>query len=154
MHLLHGRITVDEGAIIAVEKLCNGDMRKCLNILQSASMAHKQVTSDSIYECTGQPKPSDVAEITKSLLNDTFDAAYHFIADMQTKSGLALIDIVRAIHGEIILLDFPQEVLADILEALADLEFRLTGAVNERVQLGALVGVFWQAREKLETATA
>lgn len=70
-------IKVDDEAIVAVEKLCNGDMRKCLNILQSASMANKDVTRDTIYECTGQPKPDDIKEITKALFNDQFDATYH-----------------------------------------------------------------------------
>ena len=37
--------------------------------LQSASMASKEVTIESIYECTGDPNPSDVnltAAITSS----------------------------------------------------------------------------------------
>mmetsp|Transcript_28735 Transcript_28735/g.71204 ORF Transcript_28735/g.71204 Transcript_28735/m.71204 type:complete len:350 (+) Transcript_28735:227-1276(+) len=143
-------IEVEEKAIEAVEKLSNGDMRKCLNVLQSASMAFKTVTADSIYECTGQPKPSDVGDIVKSLFNDPFEASYHYIEDMQRTRGLALIDIVRAVHGEVVAMDLPQAVLADILEALADLEHRLTGAVNERVQLGSLVGTFWLAREAIK----
>ena len=46
-------------------------------MFQSASMAYKHVTVDAIYECTGQPKPSDSADIVKSLFNDTFEGAYH-----------------------------------------------------------------------------
>jgi len=72
---------------------------------------------------------------------------------MQMQKGLALIDIVRAVHSEIILMDLPGEVFAFILEELATLEHRLTGAVNEKVQLGAMVSSFWMAREKLETAS-
>uniref|UniRef100_A0A7S1GSB5 AAA+ ATPase domain-containing protein n=1 Tax=Hemiselmis andersenii TaxID=464988 RepID=A0A7S1GSB5_HEMAN len=142
-------VTVEEKALEAVERLSGGDMRKCLNVLQSASMAHKTVTVDDIYDCTGQPKPSDVSEMAHSLFNDTFEGAYACIQDTQTSRGLALIDVVRALHSEIIKMDLPTKVFADLLEALALLEFRLTGSVNERVQLGALVGVFWQARETL-----
>jgi len=142
-------ITVEEGAFDAVERLSGGDMRKCLNVLQSASMAYKSVSVDNVYECTGQPRPADVADMIKSLLNDTFDAAFAFVAEMQLTRGLALIDVVRGLHGEVVKMELPVEVFAHLLEALADLEFRLTTAVNERVQLGALVGVFWQAREKL-----
>jgi hypothetical protein len=68
---------------------------------------------------------------------------------MQRTRGLALIDIVRCVHGEVVRMDLPQSVLADLLEALAGLEHRLTGAVNEKVQLGGLVSAFWLAREKL-----
>jgi hypothetical protein len=48
-----------------------------IRVLQSASMAYKHVTMDAIYECTGQPKPSDSADIVKSLFNDTFEGAYN-----------------------------------------------------------------------------
>eukprot|EP00960_Hanusia_phi_P060842 764649-Hanusia_phi.AAC.1 len=47
-------------ALKAVEKIAGGDMRKCLNILQSASMASKEITVEGVYECTGDPNPSDV----------------------------------------------------------------------------------------------
>ena len=36
-----------------------------------------------MYLCTGSPLPSDIKKILHSLLNDTFEAAYEFIQDMQ-----------------------------------------------------------------------
>ena len=36
-----------------MEKLGGGDMRKSLNILQSAALASDTITEDSVYLCTG-----------------------------------------------------------------------------------------------------
>lgn len=41
---------------------------------------------------------------------------------MQTHKGLALIDIVRCVHAEVILMDLPPTVFAYLLEELAELE--------------------------------
>ena len=85
-------------------------------------MAHKDVTADSVYLCTGQPLPRDIKHMVFSLMNDSFEQAFDCefppqnfclnrskrplafsgISEMQTTRGLALIDIVRGIHVEVI----------------------------------------------------
>ena len=39
--------------------LGTGDMRKCLNILQSTHMAFDEVNVQNVYQCTGSPTPAD-----------------------------------------------------------------------------------------------
>ena len=53
--------------------------------------------------------------------------------------GLALIDIVRAIHADLIQFQLPPATFARLLEAMADLEYRLNHAVVEKIQLGSFV---------------
>ena len=57
--------------------LSQGDMRRALNILQSTSMAHDEVNEQTVYLCTGQPLPSDIAQIVEWMLNLGFSAAYN-----------------------------------------------------------------------------
>ena len=57
--------------------LSQGDMRRALNILQSTSMAHDEVNEHTVYLCTGQPLPSDIAQIVKWMLNENFSIAYN-----------------------------------------------------------------------------
>jgi hypothetical protein len=38
-------------------------MRKVLNILESCSLAYKDIKLDKIYEVTGRPSPSEINEI-------------------------------------------------------------------------------------------
>ena len=47
-------LNVSEDGMKALVTLASGDMRKALNILQSTSMAHPEVTEDTVYTCTGK----------------------------------------------------------------------------------------------------
>ena len=93
------------------------------------------ITEASVYLCTGHPLPSDIKQIMHSLLNDTLEDTYEFVQDKQTERGLALIDIVRATHAELIKFKLPPKTFARLLQAMSDLEYRLNFAVIERVQV-------------------
>ena len=147
-------IAASSQALLAVEKLGGGDMRKSLNILQAASLAAEEVTEDSVYVCTGNPMPSDVKKIMHALLNDSFEDSYQYIQDMQMDKGLALIDIVRAIHADLIQFQLPPATFARLLEAMADLEYRLNYAVVEKIQLGSFVAMWHTAREQAARESA
>ena len=45
------------GGLDACVALGCGDMRRCLNILQSTHMAFDEVSPDNVYQCTGAPRP-------------------------------------------------------------------------------------------------
>ena len=69
-------------------------MRKVLNILESASMAHtEEVTEDDVYNTTGRPSPTEIDQIFKSLTNDGFDKANKLINDIKVQRSLTLEDI-------------------------------------------------------------
>ena len=38
-------------------------MRKVLNILESCSLAYKEIKTDKVYEVTGRPSPSEITSI-------------------------------------------------------------------------------------------
>ena len=60
----------------ALLTLAKGDMRRVLNVLQAASLAHDIIDEDSIYTCVGHPLPSDISNIYHWLLNEHFNDAY------------------------------------------------------------------------------
>lgn len=39
-------------------------------------MAHRDVTADNVYSCTGQPLPRDIKHMVFSLMNDSFEQAF------------------------------------------------------------------------------
>ena len=44
-------------------------------VCQATHMAYDKVDMDEVYMCTGQPLPSDIMDVTHSLLNDSFEVA-------------------------------------------------------------------------------
>lgn len=70
---------VTEDGKKALIDLAQGDMRKVLNILQSAATAFPEVSEDSVYTCVGHPLKSDIMNILKWLLNDDFSTTFKSI---------------------------------------------------------------------------
>lgn len=81
----------------ALIDLAQGDMRKVLNILQSAATAFPEVNEDSVYTCVGHPLKSDIMNILKWLLNDDFITAYK-----STFTLLALLNLIYLCNNSLI----------------------------------------------------
>ncbi|CAI7835711.1 unnamed protein product, partial [Closterium sp. NIES-53] len=107
------------------------------------------MTEEAVYASTGNPMPKDIQQMAHWLLNEPFCTALQRILRVKEVKGLALIDIVRYLHGFILTVDMPAAVRIDLFDAMADIEYRLTFATSEKLQLGALVGAFTHARTKL-----
>ena len=50
-------LVLDDKAKSAIVQLSNGDMRKVLNILESCSLAYREIPVAKIYDVTGRPSP-------------------------------------------------------------------------------------------------
>lgn len=128
-------------------KLSFGDMRKCLNILQSCNTAYKnEITEENVYECTGNPMPKDIENILGLLLNSNFKIAYDKIKEIQINKGLALNDILKGIHDLLIKMNIDPLILCNTLYQISELEYRLTVSTNENIQLASLVAIFQKLR--------
>lgn len=147
-------VDVTEDGLKAVVHLAGGDMRKALNILQSTQMASPHVDEEAVYLCTGSPMPKDIEQIAHWLLNEPFSESLHRIAGMKTTRGLALLDIVRQLHPFLMRIEVPSRIRIELLDALADIEYRLTFGTSEKLQLGALVSAFAHARTALVASAA
>lgn len=77
-------VTVDRVASVkiteegrqALLKLTKGDMRRALNVLQACHAAYDLTGEAEVYNCTGNPHPSDIETVVNSMLTDEFTTAY------------------------------------------------------------------------------
>ncbi|GAY52142.1 hypothetical protein CUMW_139610 [Citrus unshiu] len=170
-------LDVTEGGLAALVRLCNGDMRKALNILQSTHMASQQITEEAVYLCTGNPLPKDIEQISYWLLNESFADSFkriqnlsfiirlvnmsslfsHLylsvgISEMKMRKGLALVDIVREVTMFVFKIKMPSDVRVRLMNDLADIEYRLSFGCNDKLQLGSIISTFTQARSAIVAA--
>jgi len=135
-------VDMDDSGRSAVMRLSNGDMRSCLNILQSTVMAYGNVDENTVHMCTGKPLRSDISAIAKFLLNTSYQEAFEKIKEIQTTKGIALSDILHQLHLTFIQVkEIKSKNKSYLLQQLADIEYRLSLGAGEDLQLGALVGV-------------
>ncbi|KHN70904.1 Replication factor C subunit 5 [Toxocara canis] len=133
----------------ALLKLAEGDMRRVLNILQSTAMAFPKVDEKSVYLCVGQPLPSEIENIVKILLNDSFEDAFTKIESIRCLNGFALVDILASLLDTVFQLDVPSEVTSVLVAQMAHIEYRLSHGCTDRMQLAALISAFMNARSAL-----
>jgi replication factor C subunit 3/5 len=164
-------ITTEDG-IHALIKLGKGDMRKILNLLESSTMQSTTTTTSTtattnsnsssssssnqvivnaklVYTVAGKPTPGDVLEISNSLWNDPVSKAISVLEKMQIERGLALNDIVTEMHEDIRQKKIPNKIVIYVLAELANAEYRLAGAVDDRIQRAGLVSIFQLARKMI-----
>ncbi|PON94614.1 Replication factor C subunit [Trema orientale] len=145
-------LDVSENGLTALVRLSNGDMRKALNILQSTHMASQKITEEEVYLCTGNPLPSDIEKISYWLLNLSFAESFKEISNMKGTKGLALVDIVREVVMFVLKIQMPSNVRVQLINDLADIEYRLSFGCNDKLQLGSLIAAFTQARSSIVAA--
>ncbi|XP_059146697.1 replication factor C subunit 5-like [Physella acuta] len=142
-------VKCNESGVKALVTLANGDMRKVLNILQSTSMAFDEVTEDNVYTCVGHPLRKDIENIVNWVLNENFTTAYKNIMNLKTQKGLALSDILTEVHSYVHRIDLPLHIRMQLLEKMADVEYRLAVGTSEKIQLSSLIATFQIARDLL-----
>ncbi|KAF7816837.1 replication factor C subunit 3 [Senna tora] len=147
-------LDVTDNGLEALIRLSNGDMRKTLNILQSTHMASQQITEEAVYLCTGNPLPKDIEQISYWLLNEQFADSFKRIYEIKTQKGLALVDIVREVTMFVFKIKMPPGVRVQLMNDLADIEYRLSFGCNDKLQLGSVIASFTRARTALVEAAS
>ena len=93
---------MEDGAIKAVYSLCSGDMRRVVNMLQvklfltkSLSMRkfENTISSNDVYNFTGNPTPEEIKNLLNIMLNEKVDVAFDKISIYLKEMGVSL-DIV------------------------------------------------------------
>ncbi|KAJ1438323.1 hypothetical protein B484DRAFT_412811 [Ochromonadaceae sp. CCMP2298] len=133
----------------AVLSLAQGDLRRVLNLLQSASMAYDQVTEQAVYLTAGAAMPAVIEVIYTSLMNESFEMAYRSLLKNIVDFGYALCDIVTELSQLVAATELPDAVMAHLMDKMSNVEFRLANGVSEKLQIGAVVGAFTIARAML-----
>jgi replication factor C subunit 3/5 len=124
----------------ALLKLSRGDMRRALNVLQACHAAYDIVGETEIYNCTGNPHPSDIEAIVNSMLSDEFTTSYQsqslviaglqpfadgreVISKLKTERGLALQDLLTGAYEYLESIDLKPHARVYLLDHMATTEW-------------------------------
>jgi replication factor C subunit 3/5 len=140
------KLKLETGADKAIVSLSGGDMRKVLNILESCSLAYKQIPVTKIYEVTGRPSPQDISTIYTALTTQSFNGAMDLIWALSKEKSLAFEDIIREIHQSVMATKLPDQMKMFLVARMSEIEYRLAQGSNEKVQASAFVGAFIEVR--------
>jgi replication factor C small subunit len=135
-------VSILNDGIEAILDLSEGDLRKTLNILQTAASVGKPINAEIVYSVVGKANPYSVRDMIFTALNGDFISARSKLRELLQKYGLSGMDIVRQIHSEIFKLDIPDKWKVKLADITGEIDYRLVQGANEEIQLSALLAKF------------
>ena len=139
-------IKYDTNGLKTIIEICKGDMRKCINLLQSVSMATGFVNEINVYKCSGEP----TSEVFKNLLNyltkNSFSEIYSYINNIRLEFSMSLIDLIKRIDKFILNLSLSDNQLSSLIRDLSEIENNLSNGGTDDIQLGSMIACFIKLR--------
>jgi replication factor C small subunit len=142
LHIKKGeKIKVSEDGIDAILYMGEGDLRKAINLLQSAS-AFGDITEDVIYQVGGMVKPDDIRNILTVAIEGDFMKARDALRRLVITSGVSGEDVVAQFHKEVFKLKIPSKSKIKLAGVIGEYDFRIKEGASELIQLEALLAQF------------
>ncbi|MFB2623729.1 MULTISPECIES: replication factor C small subunit [Methanothermobacter] len=133
-------------ALDTVVYFAEGDLRKAINILQSAASLGEKITESSIYEVVSRARPKDVRKMIMTILDGKFMEARDMLREIMVLQGISGEDMVTQIYQELSRLAMEGSIEGEryikLIEAVGEYDFRIREGANPRIQLEALLARF------------
>ncbi|MBZ5529638.1 MAG: replication factor C small subunit [Acidobacteriia bacterium] len=134
-------LAVDNTAIEAICYVAEGDMRKAINVLETASLMmldNNVVNLESVYKSSGLLHPDLITDfIKRGLMGDK--SAFESIDVMLYQEGLSGVDILKQMFNEVMNLNIPDKMKVELFDSIGECDFRISEGSNERIQLKWMV---------------
>ncbi len=129
----------DDG-LEAITYVSEGDLRKAINLLQTAAAYGGEVTAEKVYRVAGLARPEEVKEMIRMALGGDFLRARSIARDLMLNYGMTASDIVKQLHREILRTpDMSEPEKAEFIFYLGEADFRLSEGAHGDIQISALL---------------
>jgi len=135
-------LTVTKEGYESLTYLAQGDLRRAINGLQMAAAAKEDITADVVYQAVAAARPEEVKEALQMSLDGDFSGARERLDTLQITYGLAGEDVLRQMHRSVRDLEIPDNIKVQMIEKLAEIDFRLSEGANSRIQIESVVANF------------
>lgn len=133
------KLEVSEDAYTALIYASEGDMRKAINFLQTASALDGKISEETVFKVAAKAKPKEVGELITLALAGEFEKARGKLDKLLFEYGMAGEDVLLQLYREILATPIDQKQKVSIIDRLGEYDFRLTEGANERIQLEAFL---------------
>lgn len=133
------KVEVEEGGIQAIAKESDGDMRRAINLLQVAAAASNVVDEDAVYENSETLLSSTVRKIVTRAIAGNYDSARKGLRRLLALEGYSPQEICLEIERDIVKRPLEPRLLEQILDRIAEIDYRMTQGKNAFIHLTALL---------------
>ena len=133
------KLKVKKEALEALVYVSEGDMRKAINYLQTASIAKKEIKEDDVFKVAAKAHPKEVREIISLSMKGDFEKARGKLDSLLYEYGMSGEDVISQLYREIMNSSIDDAVKAQLVDKIAEYNFRMTEGANDRIQIEALI---------------
>jgi replication factor C small subunit len=140
------KITLTKEGVKMIIELCEGDLRKAINTLQTAAaLSNGKIDEKIILKIARQATPNEIQTMLDLAIRGDFEKARNQMYQLMIKHALSGRDIIKQLHREIsrTTLLTPNQRLK-VTSILGDFDFRLMEGANEDIQLSAFLAQLTQ----------
>lgn len=142
---INENLTYTNESLGIIANLCNGDLRKSINLLQSISMKTNNITINMSYESAGLPSLENINIIFEYLINQKYDfqVTYNTIYNIIKLNGYSLGIILKEITNLLLkkeLLD--SKYYAQIFSDLSNIENKVSKSTFDDIYISSFISIF------------
>ncbi len=129
-----------EEGISAIVYVAEGDLRRAINLLQTASAMADEVDAKVVYRVAGLAHPEEVRGMINAALKGRFVAARDMLRNLMINYGMSAQDVIKQLNREIMASkSIPDKMKAQLMVFLSEVDFRVTEGAHGDVQLAAML---------------
>lgn len=131
-------LSVPQDTLKIINKLSDGDMRRAVNLLQSAASTG-ELSPEAIYKFASAVEPQAIEKIISLALKGDFVSSRKLLVDTMLDNGISAVDMLKQLSSSVIEMNFDQRIKVHLIEAIADCEFHIVEGSDEFIQLDAFL---------------
>lgn len=132
-------IDITKEAVEALVEVSEGDMRKVINLLQSAALNAKKITDKQVYALASRAKPKEIDEVIEKAYSGNFSEARKLLQKLIVNYGMSGQDVLDQVYKSVIKMNMKDANKVRIVDRIGEYNFRLSEGADERIQIAALL---------------
>ena len=143
-------LKIDDGALAAINYVCQGDLRKAVNVLQATAALDKNITEEVVYNVSSRARPEQVKDMILLALEGKFLDARTKLDELMYEYGMSGEDIVKQLYRETMNLtdkELDEKKKISLVDTIGEYDFRIVEGANERIQLEALLAQYMKHKK-------
>ncbi len=132
-------VKISESGVDAIYEFSLGDMRKAINMLQSAATISRSVDEKTVYTVMGHIERGLVRRMIDMSVSGDFKGARDLLRELIYLNGVSPSDIISCISREIYGLPISDLDKIELVDALGETDFRIASGGTPEVQLLAFL---------------
>jgi replication factor C small subunit len=132
-------LEIDEKTMEALIYVCEGDLRKLTNVLQSAAVLDKKITEKTIYDISSRARPKEIIAMLRYAITGDFVKARAELNSLMFSYGMSGEDILVQCYKEALNMEITDVQKLNLVKSIGDYNFRIVEGANERIQLEAML---------------